>query len=109
MPVVNVELNKLIKPNELEKILVDSAKEIKYIAQVSEKTTRNYELGSVKRIQKPTGIIVVKLSKFFMPLIEVEFDKNNPQYGLILSYGFGVGLSTRGKVEKYLAAVSKRL
>ena len=104
-----VNLGQEIPVGVLEKILLDAASEVGWKASVKDSYSTEYRLGSLHREEKYQWTDV-KLRGSFLPLAEIDFNKNRPTNDDInLYYGFGYGFSTKKEIERYLLAVSKRI
>ena len=86
---------------------MDAAKEIGCRVKVYDRMNEYYELAPVERVEEYAGTRV-RLSKFILPVLEVEFDKRKWVDSLYLEYK-GVGFKGKRPVERYLAAVSRKL
>jgi len=113
-----VRLEKRIKGEDLENIMIAAGKELGLKAKVKDHYSAGNRLGCVKqeRAYERTDIL---LSKCGLPRMEVTFWKQmkpRPEYGPDLTSfaihtrsdsGYFYLFATEKKVEKYLSAVSK--
>jgi len=102
-----VKLNEPVPPEEMERILVEAAREMGYRTKVYDRTMAHYEIAPVERVEEYAGTRV-KLSRFIFPVLEVEFDKRDLVDSLYVEYT-GIGFGGRGTVERYISAVSEKL
>lgn len=110
-----VKLEKKILGKILEKILVESAKEMGLNASIYDDYVINYKLGTLsdeKQIYTKTSII---LTKAIFPILEIDGIRREKKqnYFLINNHhdmnSSFFGFSSQRQIEKYLTVISEKL
>lgn len=105
-----VRINKEIQMEDLEEILIGAAEDVRLKARVVQKYRKEYQLGSVKEVERPSDREVV-MKGTFLPFAEITSISSD--YGRFIISTFqhskNLGVATKGEIERYLQAVSRRV
>jgi len=100
-----INLGKKIPGTELEKVLLEAARELGFKVKAKDKFNIEYELGSVKK-KNVYDDTTITLRKHFRHIGRLSFNREEDRNWLIL-WGYP-GYSEK-KIIKYLDVISKKI
>jgi len=105
-----VNLPRNVPYEELERALVNAAEDVGWHARVEHKYSQDYKLGSVEEIQEYSGT-QIHLRGRLLPAMRVITDKREVLFTdrFFIWTGLPFGFASKGKVKRYLEAVSRNL
>lgn len=104
MPFTSREINSLNFYEKAEEAILETAKKLGYKTKISDETKIHDtdDFGRFSGYSKTT--ITIKLKKWFLPIMKLEFDKKYPE-DMVIYYGLPHGFSREETAEKYLDAL----
>ena len=109
---IDVEIGRLIGGEELERILIETAREFGLRVKSINETTTKYGLGSVHKERVYDGTYL-RLTWKFLPFVEITGIKKGEERSWFTirngSYVFPYGFGSEKQIERYLSAVSQRI
>ncbi len=104
-----VNLGKLVSGEKLERILVEAAADVGLRAASVDQFKTEYTLGSVHK-NLVYGGTEIRLRGRFLPVAQVlNVKRGSTDDKFYMTFGLPFSFSSEETIEKYLAAVSKRI
>ena len=103
-----VGIGRTVTYKDLERALLEAAKELGWKARVQDKFSTEYRLGSVQKVQEYDGTRVF-LRGSFLPTMQVIINSKSPTDRFYVWSGAPFGVALPFEVRKYLEAVSRHL
>ncbi len=104
-----VKLNQIVEKEDLKSALERAAQKVGLKTKVIDKTIREYELGSVRKVEKPVGTDIY-LKGIIFPAMRVSISSLPNLHSFYVHRGLGNGgFVSKKTFEKYLQAVCEEL